>query len=150
MSEPDRFPMKWHRFQMVIMIIGSVITMIGGITYITGYAYTQQGFMAGDVYQTFPGLKACDVVYGIATIALGVFQLFVRNQLNQFRVNAPRLLTILYIAAIAIQLIYMAAASSATGVNLFTASTLGSVGGTVLFLFINSVYYSRRRELFTH
>ena len=85
MSDPERFPMKWHKFQMVI--IGSVITMISGITYITGYAYTQQGFMA--------------------------------------------------------------AASAATGVNLFTASTLGSVGGTVLFLFINSVYYSRRRELFT-
>ena len=144
----QNYSMKWHNFQMVIMIIGAILTMINGLMTISGTVYLRQGVSADNVYAVYPGLKSTDVMYGIAVICLGIFEWIVRNKLNKFCANGPTMLKTLYIASIAVELIYLAAASSATNINLFDASTIGSITGSVLFFIINSVYYGRRKGLF--
>ena len=135
---------------MAMMMAGGVLTIIYGAGIILGTAYKRDGLDAALVYSSFPGLKSCDMFYGVIVIALGVFQFIVRNRLNQFRENGPRSLKIMYILSIAANLIYLAWASSATSISLFNSSNLGSIGGSVLLLIINSVYYSKRRELFVN
>ena len=144
------YPMKWHNFLMVVMIIGGIFTIINGITTMAGMEYTKEGLNSSYVYSRFPGLKSADIMYGIAMIIIGIFQFVVRNRLHDFRENGPRMLNILYIVSIIAQLLYIASASSAIGTSLFSSSTAGSLIASVVMLIINSVYYSHRRELFVN
>ena len=146
----NTYPMKWHNFLMVVMIIGAVFTVINGIGVLLGTEYSKEGISAEQVYIAYPGLQLCDMVYGAAVIALGVFQFIARNRLKQYRENGPGSMKILYILSIAASLIYLVWASSVTSINLFNLTNLGSIGGSVALLIINSIYYSKRSELFVN
>ena len=146
----DRYPMKWHRFLMVIMLIGGGLAIINGISVFAGTHYRKMGFDAASVYNYYPGLKACDLLYGIAMIGLGIFEIYVRNLLNRFRAKGPKMLNRMYILSIAAEAIYLAAASSALEETVFDISNLGSLAGTAVMLVINNTYYSRRKELFVN
>ena len=102
------------------------------------------------VYDAYPDLKTADTFYGIAAIALGVFQIIVRNRLSRFRANGPESLKILYFISIGASLIYISWASSATRVNMLTSSNITSVFSSVLFLIINTSYYKKRSSLFVN
>ncbi len=142
------YSLKWHRFLMVVMILGGVLSVISGITMITGLDYTRQGLDPEQVYRVFPGLKTWDVLYGLLTICLGIFQIYVRNQLNQFREKGPGMLRMMYILALGTQIIYRAAASSVLKVNTFDASAVGGLLSPALWMVINGAYYAKRKELF--
>lgn len=146
----ELYPMKWHKFLMVVMIIGAVLTAISGISTMAGLQYRSEGLEASYVYAVFPGLKSCDMVYGIVLIALSVFQIITRNRLKEFRANGPYSLRLLYILSIAVNVIYLAWGSSVTSVNLFTSANLGNIAGSVILLLINNSYYNKRRELFVN
>ena len=143
-------PMKWHNFLMVIMILGGIVTIANGLNTMMGSEYLSSGYNSTQVYRVYPGLKSCDTLYGIAMIAIGVFEFIVRSRLSKFRSNGPSSLKIMYVLSIIANLIYLAWASSATGISLFTSSNTGSLVASVLFLIINSVYYSKRSDLFVN
>lgn len=149
-ASAEAYPMKWHKFLMVVMVIGSVLIVFSGIALLTGMQYNRAGVEAEDIYRTFPGLKSCDMCYGIILIALGVFQFIVRNRLKQFKENGPSSLKILYILSIAASLGYMLWANAATGVNMFTSSNVSSLIASGTLLFINNSYYSKRMDLFVN
>lgn len=146
----NAYPMKWHNFLMVIMILGGIMTIINGAIAMTGSAYLGNGYDSSVVYSVFPGLKSCDMFYGVALIALGVFEFTVRSRLKRFCANGPGSLRIMYILFIAVGVIYLAWASSATGIRLFDSSNTGSLVASVSLLVINHVYYSKRSELFVN
>ena len=149
-SSTNASPMKWHNFLMVIMILGGIVTIANGINTMLGSEYLSNGLDSSKVYSAFPGLKSCDTFYGITMIAIGVFEFIVRSRLNQLRENGPSSLKTLYILSIAANLVYLAWASSTVNINLFNSSNVGSVLGTVLLLIINSIYYSKRSDLFVN
>lgn len=151
----EQYPMKWHKFLMVVMIISAVFTIINGISFIAGFEYseyqfTKYGASASMVYNAFPGLKTCDTFYGVAMIALGVFEFTARNRLKQFRMNGPGSLKIMYVLSIGACIIYLIWASAVTKINLLNGANLASLGISVLLLVINSVYYSKRSALFVN
>ena len=151
--QQGKYPMKWHKFLMVILVLGSFFTIINGINTLLGSEYMGQGLTAEQVYNRFPGLKTADILYGLAMIALGVFQFVVRNHLNQFRSDGPGMLRAWYIATLIINLIYIFLVSSAVKVNAlnaFDSSTIGTLGASVFFLIVNSIYYYKRGELFVN
>ena len=144
------YPMKWHKFLMVIMILGGIVTIANGINTMMGTEYLSNGLDMERVYELFPGLKSCDSFYGIAMIALGVFEFTVRSRLKQFRANGPISLRIMYILSLGINVIYLAWATSVTGTNLFNESNIGSLIATILLMLVNGIYYSKRSRLFVH
>ena len=143
-------PMKWHKFLMVTMIIGAVLTAMNGLSAISGMAYTNQGLDVNAVYSAYPGMRSTDMLFGFAAICIGVYQLYVRNQLNRFRRNAPDKLKVLYIASLAYNVIYLYIVSTMLNVNAFDISSLGMIGSTVASFIINTIYYSRRADLFVN
>lgn len=151
-SDPraDQYPMGWHKFLMVAMILGGIVTIANGAGLLTGSVYARRGLSSHMVYGNFRALKGADTFYGVAMIALGVFEFIVRSRLKQFRANGPGSLKAMYILAIAASLIYMLLATSATGISMFDSSNLGSLGGSVVMLIINSIYYSKRSDLFVN
>ena len=144
----ETHPMKWHSFLMVVMIIGAILTVISGITTITGTQYAQQGLDVYYIYHIYPNLKTCDAFYGLGTILLGVFQLITRNRLNRFRKNGPTMLKSWYILSILIQCLYLLSFSSITGIDTFNQSTITNLLGSLIMLLINGVYYSHRKDMF--
>ena len=149
-SPADQYPMKWHKFLMVIMIIGAVISFISGAGLFSGASYESQGVDADLIYRMYSGMKSCDMVYSVVLMAIGVFKIIVRNRLSRFRANGPESLKILYFISIGASLIYISWASSATRVNMLTSSNITSVFSSVLFLIINTSYYKKRSSLFVN
>ena len=146
-NEPH--PMKWHNFQMVTMIIGAVFTVLTGFMNMNGSAYLAQGLDPSVIYGAYPALKTCDTAYGVAGIAIGVFQLYTRNRLKGFFRDAPRTLAVFYAFSLFAQIVYICAVSSVLKASVFS-SVWTSLAGPILMMCINGVYYRRRRDLFIH
>ena len=146
----SRFPMEWHKFLMVTMIIGAVVTVINGLLYITGFVYERNGVTSAQVYSTFPGIKSCDTVYGIFLILVGVFQIIVRNHLHGFKKDALCLLVCLFSISLTINIFYQVIASFVADINPLDASVLGTVIGTLLYMIPTIVYYQKRSVLFVN
>ena len=146
----SQFPMEWHKFLMVVMIIGAVVTVINGLLYITGFVYERNGVTSAQVYSTFPGIKSCDTVYGICLILVGVFQIIVRNHLHGFKKDALCLLVCLFSISLTINIFYQVIASFVADINPLDASVLGTVIGTLLYMIPTIVYYQKRSVLFVN
>ena len=144
----DKYPLRWHRFMMVAMIIGAILTILSGILTVTGYQYFTSGVEASRVYDVYPGLRGCDIAYGVAMIAIGIFQIFVRNRLNSFSRSGIPSMVVLYIVSIASTVVYLLVAGSVSRLNLFDSSAVASLILSAAFLIINCIYYFKRRELF--
>lgn len=144
------YPMRWHRFLMVMMVIGGVLTVANGLTAMTGSSYLIDGLEAEYIYSAFPGVKTCDQVYGVALIAIGVFEFIVRGRLRSFQRSGPLSMKVMYILSIAANLIYLAAASSVTSIRMISSSFRESAVFSLVLLVINSIYYGRRRDMFVN
>ena len=141
------FKMKWHMFMMITMIVGAVLTVVNAYEVMT---FPQES------YGAYPQLKTYDTIYGIACIATAVFQLLVRNRLNAFRKEGPKLLMILYGVNLAVNGVYMLGVRQAfSGVSsemtgfLDTQLIVQSVA-IVVMAGINWNYYRKRKSLFVN
>ena len=79
------YPMKWHKFLMVLLIFGGISCIAQGVAILTGTIYKIYGIpMDQELYRVFPGIKAVEWITGVITIALGVFRFTVRKRLKNF------------------------------------------------------------------
>ena len=147
--DESRFPLKWHKFQMVTMIIGAVLNVLTSFSNINGSAYLTQGLDPTVIYNAYPGLRTCDTAYGVAGLVIGVFQLYARNRLKGFFRDAIRTLLAFYLFSFAVQIVYIAAISSVMKTNAFS-SVWTSLLSPVIMGVINGTYYNRRKELFVN
>ena len=138
-SEPVRNPaysLRWHKFLMVVLILGAVSNIFTGFTMIIDP-------VAGSVTE--------DILFGIASVGLGVFQLFVRNRMAAFKKDSWKLLFVLYGAKVALDIVSMIATGesffAAAGVDL-KSSIYVYVISVAIYLLLNYKYYGKRKELF--
>ena len=135
--EPDNpRSMKWHHFLMVFLIVQGIWMICGGISFITGISTG-----LNKLYQMLPGLKACDMIHGIALTAIGIYVFIVRNQLKHFHRNARNSLVWMYILTILANLTYLIWASAVTGAAIIDYSAIGLLGISVVCLIISMIYY---------
>ncbi len=131
-------PMKWHKFLMVVLIIGAVGNIISGFSLLI---YPDADTMT------------MDMILGIACIGLGVFQLYVRNRMAAFRKGSPTLLLILYGGKTVIDVISMLTTGTSfypvggdeTGTGLYVYLIL-----MVFYLLMNYWYYKKRENMFVN
>ena len=142
-------PMNWFKFLIYFALFAScVLNVLGGIMMFTGSQY--QG-MASLVYAYFDGLQALDIINGVGCIAVGVLAIYARMRLAGYYKNGPQMLNAVYIAGIAVSLIYMIGASIVVGgdVELNFASSIGSLGISAAMVVANTIYFKKRAHLFT-
>ena len=145
-AEISGYSLKWHRFLMVTMIIGGVLSIFSGLS----LALTQ-----ASVYGDYDFLKPYDSAYGIASIAIGTYQLIVRNRLKAFRMDGPKMLMILYAVSLLANIVYAvsmkaALASIGSSYNPLDTEFFAQIITMIIFAGINYVYYNKRKELFVN
>ena len=145
--------MKWFNFIIWIQLfLTALLGLINGIRLISGGVY---GKNASAVYNTFGGLKVLDVIVGILFLLIAVAAVFVRFQLAGFKMNAPRLYLILLITIVSVTLVYYVIAgiiltkdSRLSFSDILEPSTVVSMATSLVLVFVNMVYFEKRKHLF--
>jgi len=149
-QQPD-LPMKWYMFLIYFALFaGAVINLINGFTMMTGAAY---GEMADLVYSYYDGLKALDMIIGIASIALAVLGIYTRFRLSGYYQNGPQMLLIVYIAGAVINIGYLVGMYAILPSDITAAiSPVSYITSTItscVMIGVNNVYFQKRSHLFT-
>lgn len=141
--------MNWYKFLIYFaLFFGAAINVIGGIVCMTGSHYDIVGGSGAHywVYAVYGGLKALDIIYGLAMIALGAFGIYTRFRLSAYRTDGPMCLLITYGAAAGLSLLYSIIVSSIIGE--FPTENIGSIVGSVVMIVLNYIYFDKRRSYF--
>ena len=147
---PENYQLKWHKFLIYFSLwAGAIINASQAITLIGGTAY---GANTETLYRMYGSLKGIDLFWGIALLGLAGYMIYVRFQLAGFRIGAPKKLSILYIANLVCSLAYMLAVCAVTQLSLrdILSDIAVSLFGSIVMLFVNQNYYSKRLELFVN
>lgn len=104
------------------------------------------------VYGAYDGLKTLDIGYGIVYLAFVPFALYVRSALAGFKKDAPNMFYIYIIAGIIISASYTLFSSIVMDgdVSQTIGQLIGSVGGNVLFIALNVIYFNKRKHMFVN
>ncbi len=146
-------PMGWYKFLIYFSLFASaVINVINGFTCLRG---THYGDVADLVYAMFGGLKTVDLLMAVASFALAAFSIYVRFRLAQYRQDGPTMLTWLYVASIAVSILYIVGVAAVLPaevrgevVSSSVSSAAPSAVVAVVMIFVNRVYFKNRAHLF--
>ena len=147
-----KYPMKWHKFLMVMLIIGGIFEIIVGLGMLTGTWYEVQGVNIERVYRFYPALKTMNWILGVVSIGLGgVFRFTVRKRLKNFMESGPRSLMVLYGATIAVSVVYLLALTAVLGVSLAdTGKEWPRIVFSACSMYAQKKYYDKRKDLFVN
>ncbi len=172
-SYESTYPMKWYKFLLVILWFGIIGNVVSAFTYFSGSIY--QGF-SDKVYEMLPSLKSVDIFSGLFSLAMVVFTFIVWLQLKNYKKQAPKLLTIMYVLNTIFLIVYTIAFYSIIGgaetttiygssyisggyqyqeyLDLsaisFSASDVISIIGSIVMTIANHIYFRNRAELFVN
>ena len=150
-SEAQEWGLKWHNVLKVLLILGALLNLANGTSYLSGSQYNGSGVTAEAVYAVYGnGLKLLDMFYGFVCFGLAVLAGVIVYQLHTFKKTAPTLLLSLYASNFGASVLYLIVGSAITGLNLFTAGTAGSLAGAITMFFVNKIYYDHRKHLFVN
>ncbi len=149
-TQPDP-PMKWHKFLIYFSLwAGALFTFLSGVSYLTGRQYDGN---ADQVYSVFSGLKTVDMIFGIIYIAIAIFMIYVRFQLAGFKRGAPGKLISLYVIQLVAIFAYTLVVSVTIHIpwsEIFNFSIIPSLIVSIVMIFVNRYYYSKRAHLFVN
>ena len=147
--------MKWYKFLIYFLLFAmGILNALGGIMALTGSQYGS-ALEAKLVSAFFSDLKTIDIIYGIACIALGAFQIYTRFQLAGYKKNAPNCVIAMYIATAAITAIYSFSVVAIVPDEIVAHSELigrgiGSIIGAGVVGYLNKIYFDKRKHLFVN
>lgn len=146
------YSMKWFKFVIYFQLFLSGLTsLISGVSCLTGANYSTTGLVTPEeVYSTFPGLRAVDLIMGVGLLALAALAIVVRQKLAHYRRGAPKLYLMLLGANIALSALYILAGSVMLGTLLLDASTISELVVSTVMIGANKVYFDKRAELFAN
>lgn len=145
-----QLPMKWYKFVIFFALFASaVVNVVNGFKLLTGAVY---GDSAALVYAVFGDLKGLDTIIGIGMLALAAYAIFVRFQLTGYKKAGPKLLLGLYVADVALGLVYIIGINSIlpemVAKNVDVSTLYVSVATSVVCIIANYIYFKKRADLF--
>lgn len=106
--------------------------------------------LASLVYAYYPALKIVNILFGIIFLALAAFSVYVALQLKGFKKGAPQLLMYLYIAALAVAILYailnLIIVGSLSGLSTIIIEIIVSI----VMIILNKIYFDKRKHLFVN
>lgn len=141
--------MKWYKFIIYFQLFLAMISALGsGVTYFTG---SQYGGNAPLVYAFYGnGLRTLDIFMGITQFALIPLLIYVRQQLKNFKRNAPMLYIVTLSIEFVVILFYVIVAGVIIDASVITSMVSVSIFTNLLMIAINFIYFKKREHLFVH
>lgn len=156
-----QLPMGWFKFIVNFQLFfAAVINFVFGANFVMGSVYSTQGIDSEQVYGTFgTGLRIVDILYGLLSIALGVFCIIIRNKLAKFKKDSPKQYILLNIISFAIEILYSVLAViviakhpyfdiGSAGQVVFSSQLLFQFGANISMIIINIIYFKKREFMF--
>lgn len=152
MVEQNQLPMKWFKFLIYFALFaGAVLNVISAIPMLTGSIYEGSADL---VYAMFEGLQAVDMLSGLLMLATAAIGVYTRFRLAKYCQNGPKMVTVLYIMAVAVNLFYLIGVSAvlpeAVLESVDMTSSITSIVTSVIMIFVNRTYFQKRAHLFVN
>jgi hypothetical protein len=143
--------MSWYKFLIYFALwLGALLNLINGFQMVTGGQY---GYEKELVYHYFGGLQALDVIVGLCTLARAGLGVYTALRLIGYYKNGPKMLSNLYLAVVAVQLIYIIGIyiifeDAAEAIDFGGAYTNIAIG--CVMMGVNASYFKKRAHLFVN
>ena len=145
--------MKWYHFVVKVQLwIYMAVALINGIMVFTGAHYGGQTERDA-VYLIYPDMKAVDIIYGIVMLGLVAFAFVTRKSLALYEERGPKSYIYLNVITAIHPLLYLTVSSLVANVplgDLINSSTVGQFLSGITLAIINTVYFRKRKDLFTN
>ena len=150
MTEAASAVQEWFKFLIYFALwSGGILTALYSFAYFTG-TVLGIGIDAELVYSYYPLLRVFHIFCGLENIAYGVFAIYTRYRLAQFRRNGPACLYALYIAQFVFALLVQVVTSLILGEWLEGYSFVANFLVFGLILGLNMKYFRKRKHLFVN
>ena len=149
------YPMKWYKWQIYFLLFATALACLGnGLMYLTGGMYRQTGYTAEMIYGLYPAMKTPDMFAGFLYLVQMVIALMARWKLAGLKADGPTYLYVSYAMSVVTEVVYAMMVAGAMNVSLTAVvnvgSLLGSVIGTGLMIWLNRIYFTKRKVLFVN
>ena len=143
-----KFGMVWFKFLIYFGLwAGGISNILSGILYAAGH-FSNNAETDELLFDYFPELKPAVIASGIFIIILGLFIIFTRFALAQYRKFAPMCLYIVYGANLVFNIVFATIVTAITGINAFDVPTITQLIIAAAMLIINLFYFKKRKDLF--
>ncbi|MCQ2081214.1 MAG: zinc ribbon domain-containing protein [Lachnospiraceae bacterium] len=141
-------PLNWAKFLGYFALwLSALLNFIGGVSAFGG---SQYGDLKGLVYNIFPGMRAVDIIYGLLCIALAGLGGYCAYGIIMHKKFVVNYIPLLYAAAAGIVFVYSLVATIVVGQSCFSASIIVNIIVSVVMVFVNSVYFNKRKHIFVN
>ena len=145
-------PMNWYKFLIYFALFASaILNLISGFLIITGKTYEIQsnGWVSADlVYTVYGALQPLDIFYGLCAFCFVALAIIIRMKLAAYKSDGPNYLALFYIVNAVVNFLYYLIASIILDQNLFTASPIINIAVSVVMVFVNKLYFEKRKHMF--
>lgn len=143
-------PMKWFKFMIYFVLFASaVICLSNGIRLMTGAVYEDSADL---MYAMFDGLQILDIIVGALMVGMAALSIYARFRLAGYYKDGPKMLTYVYVADIAVSLIYLIGLAIVAGGDLVSelfVEYVPTMAYSVALIFANYSYFKKRECMFT-
>ena len=144
--------MGWFKFLIYFgLFAGALSNFYSAYQLLSGDVYEGAASL---VYAVIDGLEGLDKIAGIGLAITAILGLVARFRLSGFKKNGPKMLNAVYIAAAAVQLIYVIGANaimpSLVLSNMDFSSMYVSMAVSIAMVGVNTKYFNNRKHLFVN
>ena len=151
-QENPELPMRWYRFVIRFQLFAAALfSVVNALNLFSGRVFgikNSDGLKA--VYRVYPELKPLAIIAGIMYLGVAAYDLFVRQQLAEYRKNAPMLYIISIVVSILPYLVFTIGESVVTEGGLGDITGYAAVVIVLAMLYANYVYFSKRKHMFVN
>ncbi len=152
MSEENKPGMRFYYALIYFGLYGgALLNVVVGMRYFSGRIYETPYTHASDIYALFPALRYMNWGYGIVSILMGFFAIYVRNQLKDFKKNGPTMYYVLLGSMIVTPLVYLLGTLLLYGSEVSLGSWLeyaAELATQCIALYASHIYFHKRESLF--
>lgn len=156
-AQAEGLGMKWYKFLIYFALFFTVFScIVNCVSLFTGAhydalvtAYYGEGAGGSElIYQTYPGIKIVDRVYGALGIIMAVVTLIMRSRLAKFKTKAAYQ----YIIYLLIFVVLTTAYDICSAIIIKSAdfTLVGADAALVARFFLEKLYFSKREHLFVN
>ena len=159
-QDSSRPPMRWYYFLIYFSLFASaVLNVIDALRLFTGtyYISVESGNYTASVYGQHAGLFPLDRIYAVALLLYAAFLVYTRFALAAYRRHAPMCLLFTYVVQFTVYAAYAVAniwiVQSTVSEELIYQQILlifMELLVSALMLYLNRIYFEKRKHLFIH